>query len=48
VERGQSLTSAGDATAHRHSDRGLRIEQRKNGSGVRVVGWEEEDEEDPE
>jgi hypothetical protein len=30
-----------DATAHRAHDRGVQIVQRKNGSGVKVVGWAE-------
>jgi hypothetical protein len=36
---GRAITVAGDATAHGAHDRGLAISQRRNGSGVRVVGW---------
>jgi hypothetical protein len=38
------LHVAGDATAHKWSDRGLAIEQRRNGTGVKVVGWADEGE----
>jgi hypothetical protein len=40
----RALIVAGDARADRAHDRGLKIAQRKNGSGVRVVGWEGEEE----
>lgn len=39
--RGQALYAAGDATAHKAHDRGLKIAQRRNGSGVQVVGWDD-------
>lgn len=38
---GQSITAAGDVGAVRRDGKQLRIAERKNGSGVRVVGWEE-------
>lgn len=44
VERGEALYAPGDATAHGAHERGLRIEQRGNGTGVRVVGWADDDE----
>lgn len=44
--RGEQLYHAADATAHRAHERGLRIEQRGNGTGVRVLGWADEGEED--
>ncbi len=43
VARGERTYSPGDATAHRAADRGLRIEQRRNGSGVKVVGWDDDE-----
>ncbi len=47
VAQRRAVTVAGDARADRAHDRGLKIEQRKNGSGVKVVGWADEDEECP-
>jgi hypothetical protein len=40
---GQALYHPADATAHGAHDRGLRIAQRANGSGVRVEGWQGEE-----
>lgn len=42
--RGEQLYHDDDATAHRAHERGLRIEQRGNGTGVRVLGWADEGE----
>lgn len=43
VERGEALYAPGDATAHGAHERGLKIEQRGNGTGVRVVGWADDE-----
>lgn len=42
---GETLWCDHDATAHRAHDKGLRFKERLNGSGVKVLGWEEEEEE---
>ncbi len=44
----RALFTAGDATAHKAHDPGLRIEQRGNGTGVKVVGWADERDEEEE
>jgi hypothetical protein len=44
--RGEQLYHANDATAHKAHDRGLRMEQRGNGTGVKVIGWADEGEAD--
>jgi hypothetical protein len=44
VTRGQPTFAVTDARADRAHDPGLRIEQRRNGSGVKVVGWAEDEE----
>lgn len=43
--RGEQLYHAADATAHKAHDRGLKITQRANGTGAKVLGWAESDEE---
>jgi len=42
VAQRRTVTVKGDATAHGAHDRGLKVVQRANGSGVKVVGWAEE------
>jgi hypothetical protein len=47
VARGESLTAKGDATATGVHARGLKIVQRTNGSGPRIVGWADEGHDPP-